>query len=177
MTQRSNRTGRAWAAPIVIALVATTAPAAAQDGPTIAARYADVATRAAVVTTKANEAPKPLQNRAILTLRRAEALSRSLALVAPDAYPACERTLRSYAGGSRGVARGAALIRSARAHLNGAGRRIKVREGRSRIDAGIVRLNTGLVDAGTCWAQIYAPAIPLPAPPSGSPDGSGPPPR
>jgi hypothetical protein len=177
MSARTNRMRGAPAAAIAVALLAGASPAAAQDGPTIATRYADVATRAAVTTTKAREAPKVLQNRAILTLRRAEALSRSLSLVAPGAFPTCETTLRVYAVGSRGVARGAALIRSARGRFTGPTRRAKVRQGRARIDTGIARLKTGLVDAGVCWAEIYARTVPLPAPPGGSPEGPGPPPR
>ena len=168
---------RGPAVALSVALLAAAAPAVAQDGPTIATRYADVARRAAVTTTKAAEAPKPLQNRAILTLRRAEALSRSLSLVAPGAFPACEATLGAYAIGSRGVARGAALIRSARVRFRGATRRAKVRQGRARIGTGIAWLNAGLVDAGVCWAQIYVRTVPLPAPPTGPPEGPGPPAR
>jgi hypothetical protein len=176
MSAPTNRMRTLQRAAIAVALLAGAAPAAAQDGPTIASRYADVANRAAVMTTKSAEAPKALQARAVLTLRRAQALSRSLSLVAPGAFPACETSLGAYAAGSRGVSRGAALIRSARTRFSGATRKAKVRQGRARIGTGIARLNTGLVEAGVCWAQIYARTIQLPAPPVDTPDGQGPPP-
>jgi hypothetical protein len=156
-------------------LALTAAPAGAQDTATLVVRYERVIGPAGVLAANDRERAKPLQARAIRTLRASRALLRTFNSAAPGAYPACGFSLGRISVGSFRVSRGASLVRSA-SRREGSARRARVRSGRAQIAAGIVGVEDGLAQAGACRAQLYAQGAPaLPPPGTAPPGGTAPP--
>ena len=159
-----------------MALLGTAGVGTAQDVATLSAGYEKVVAPAGVLTTKATEAARPLQARAVRSMRASKALLGTFNTVAPGVYPSCAVSLARIRAGAFGVSQGASLVRSASRLTGGAARRARARFGRSRVKAGILRVESGLALSGACRAELFAQtAPPLPPPGPTGPGGSGPP--
>jgi hypothetical protein len=159
-----------------VALLGTAGTGAAQDVADLSARYEKVVAPAGVLTVKGKEAARPLQARAVRSMRASKALLTTFNAEAPGAYPSCAVSLARIRAGAFGVSQGASLVRSASKLTAAAARRARARLGRARVRSGILYVESGLALSGACRAELFAgSAPPLPPPGSGGPGGGGPP--
>ena len=160
-----------------MALLGTPGVGVAQNVGTLSADYEKVVAPAGVLTTKGTEAARPLQARAVRSMRASKALLGTFNTVAPGVYPSCAVSLARIRAGAFGVSQGASLVRSASKLRGGAARRARARVGRSRVRSGILLVESGLALSGACRAELFAQsAPPLPPPGATGPGGSGGPP-
>lgn len=160
----------------MIAVLGLVEAGAGQDVASLSAGYEKVVAPAGVLTTKGKEAARPLQARAVRTMRASRDMLGTFNTAAPGVYPSCAVSLARIRAGAFRVAQGASLVRSASRLSGGKARRARARLGRTRVRSGILAVESGLRLSGACRAELFRQsAPPLPTPGPTGPGGSGPP--